>query len=271
MYQAYSAGLNSGCMSRQVGAVVTNKEGHILGMGWNDVPKFGGGVYREGPQGQLPDHRCLNRDRRCANDSEKEEIALDVARHLGEAMPELKSLVPRIADAVLSSKCRLKDLIEFSRAVHAEMMAIINSGARQDGGGLVGGKLYVTTYPCHACARHIITAGISEVIYIEPYRKSLATKLHSDAWVEETESTTQVCVRPFEGVGPTRYADFFEMPEQGRKDKTGMLISTNARDVLFSAATSLQSYPTLEALVVERLGKRGLVKIEKQPQTKPAS
>ncbi|PKN12704.1 MAG: deoxycytidylate deaminase [Deltaproteobacteria bacterium HGW-Deltaproteobacteria-4] len=39
MQIAYTAKLNSGCISRQVGAVVTNKHGAIVSIGWNDVPE----------------------------------------------------------------------------------------------------------------------------------------------------------------------------------------------------------------------------------------
>ncbi|WP_415915446.1 hypothetical protein [Pseudomonas amygdali] len=39
MYAAYSAARNSACLSRQVGAAITNADGEILASGWNDVPK----------------------------------------------------------------------------------------------------------------------------------------------------------------------------------------------------------------------------------------
>jgi len=44
--------------------------------------------------------------------------------------------------------------------------------------GIVGSTLYCTNYPCHYCAKHIIAAGINRVVYLEPYEKSLARKLH---------------------------------------------------------------------------------------------
>jgi deoxycytidylate deaminase len=47
MYTAYAASLNSGCLSRQVGAVVTDENLDVLGLGWNDVPKFGVAFIRE--------------------------------------------------------------------------------------------------------------------------------------------------------------------------------------------------------------------------------
>ena len=38
MQIAMTAKLNSGCLSRQVGAVVTDSEYNILSLGWNDAP-----------------------------------------------------------------------------------------------------------------------------------------------------------------------------------------------------------------------------------------
>ena len=49
---------------------------------------------------------------------------------------------------------------EDCRAIHSEIDAIAN--ARES---LVGASIFVTRYPCEACARAIISAGISEVVY----------------------------------------------------------------------------------------------------------
>ena len=39
MQLAFNAKYNSGCLSRQVGAVVTGEDFSIRSVGWNDVPK----------------------------------------------------------------------------------------------------------------------------------------------------------------------------------------------------------------------------------------
>lgn len=49
-------------------------------------------------------------------------------------------------------------------ALHAEIYAIATA-ARRDCTGLFGSTLYVTRYPCEACARAIVAAGIKRVIY----------------------------------------------------------------------------------------------------------
>ena len=52
---------------------------------------------------------------------------------------------------------------EDCRAIHSEVDAI--SIAARYGLNLEGKTMVVTRYPCEACARAIITAGISQVIY----------------------------------------------------------------------------------------------------------
>jgi deoxycytidylate deaminase len=81
-------------------------------------------------------------------------------------------------------------LTEYSRSIHAEIEAIL-SVAREGKHSLVGSTLFTTTYPCHNCARHIVAAGVSEVVYIHPYKKSKAIQLHHDAITEDpTESNS---------------------------------------------------------------------------------
>jgi deoxycytidylate deaminase len=101
------------------------------------------------------------------------------------------------------------DITEFGRAVHAEMAALL--ACSRTGRTPVDGILFVTTFPCHNCTRHIIAAGLSRVHYIEPYTKSKALKLHGDACTESIEETGKVPFLPFIGIGPRRYLDLFSL------------------------------------------------------------
>ncbi len=123
-----------------------------------------------------------------------------------------------------------------------------------------GGKLYCTTYPCHSCARHIVAAGITEVYYIEPYRKSLATKLHDDAITESETDKQKVRILPYDGVAPTRYLTLFRMRPDSRK-VNGKMIQTNSKSVFPKFDKSLEALPVLEAVVVTELGKKKLVEV----------
>jgi len=46
--------------------------------------------------------------------------------------------------------------------VHAELNAILNARGKD----LTGSRIYVALFPCNECAKAIIQAGISEVIYL---------------------------------------------------------------------------------------------------------
>lgn len=262
MYAAASAAGNSACLSRQVGAAITDKRGDVIATGWNDVPKFGGGLYAADPGGDPNktdhDQRCWNNGGKCYNDDEKHLIAKKLVDELSGAGVILESDKEKAKDAILTNG-KLKSLIEFSRSVHAEMHAIINAG--KNGATLAGSELFVTTYPCHSCATHIIAAGITEVYFIEPYRKSLATRLHDDAITEDESNTNKVRLLPYDGVAPSRYLKLFMVPRDSRKLK-GSLMKIDPRDSQPRFDKTLEALPTLEALVVKGLKKKNLIKAE---------
>lgn len=260
MYMAASAATNSACLSRQVGASLTDKDGIILSVGWNDVPKTGGGLYTS----DIPvknDNRCWNNPAYCSNDNEKDTIALTIASALVK-----KGLVSSsdkdAARRALRSDEKLKGLIEFSRAVHAEMHAIITAG-KNNGDRIAGGKLFCTTYPCHSCARHIIAAGIREVYYIEPYPKSLAIRLHGDAITENESANEKVRILPYEGVSPSRYYSLFQMKPDSRKIKTtGKVKEFKRTSAEPKISKTLEALTTLESLVVRGLRDKKLIDSE---------
>jgi len=260
MYQAASAAGSSACLSRQVGAAVTDEQGDLLAIGWNDVPQFGGGLYSTAVHvdGKNPaaDNRCYNwKGGKCWNDQEKDLLAqrvIDTLVHADVVAAEDRS---KGLDAL--KKSPIRSLIEYSRSIHAEMHALL--AASQVGGQRVrGGKVFCTTYPCHSCARHIIAAGIREVYYIEPYRKSLATKLHDDAITEDEETRDKVRILPFDGVSPRRYLDLFQMGAVQRK-ANGVVIQPDPRVAHPVASGMLESVPALEGLVVQSLVSRKLL------------
>lgn len=216
MHEADAAAHRSACMSRQVGAAIFDTKGDLISVGWNDVPKPGGGLYVEDDQWSSDhkggpgdrDNRCIRWGKRiCHNDHEKDEIRAELLANLREA-GVLKDEVDdeTVARAVLGS--RLDAVIEFSRSIHAEMEAIL-AVARDSRHSIIGSTLYTTVYPCHNCARHIVAAGIGEVVYIQPYKKSLAIKLHSDAVTEEPRGDGKTVFNQYDGVAPKHFARLF--------------------------------------------------------------
>lgn len=267
MFAAYSASLRSACLSRQVGAAITAKSGEVIATGCNDVPKAGGGLYSHASGKN--DMRCIRQEGRlCFNDKHKHKLQDAVGsiidRVLGEEDKDLgvdgesitlhKSRREKLLNAIYK-ETRIKDLIEYSRSVHAEMDAIV-SLARVGGTGLSDATLYTTTFPCHNCARHIVASGIMKVFYVEPYEKSLAKELHNDAIafeIEETEDTSPKRVEflHFEGVAPRQFHNMFRAI--GRKNDKGVFIPIRPQEAHKAIPEYLDGYQDFELKAVEHL------------------
>lgn len=251
MLAAANVAARSACLSRQVGAVIQNSDGEILGSGANDVPRFGGGLYSSDLEQSL-DHRCYNWGGKfCHNDNEKESIFNQI---LNLAAKSFSNSTPgQQAEFIskLKGTSRLKGLIEFSRSVHAEMAAIV-SVARDGHGSVQGSTLYTTTFPCHNCARHIVAAGVRTVFYIEPYPKSLALKLHNDAiGTSEADAGKKVLFLQYQGVAPRSFGRLF--PQNPVRKSGGQALFKSRSDAKPLAAPSVDSLVTREELEVVHL------------------
>lgn len=251
MHHAWVAAANSACLSRQVGAALTDSEGEIISVGWNDVPKYGGGLYvsKISPNPMIVnDNRCYNSGAKCHNDEEKHLLSDNVFSVLLNA--GLLSADQKFEFTKALENTKIRGLIEFSRSIHAEMHALL-SAAHSEGSRIKDGNLYVTTYPCHSCARHIVASGVSKVFYIEPYRKSLAIKLHDDSVTEDESGENKVKILPFSGVSPNKYLSLFTGRANNRKTPIeGNLIEPDQRSARPILEESLEGFPTRESIAV---------------------
>ena len=226
MHEASAAANKSACLSRQVGAAIVDHSGSLIAVGWNDVPKFGGGLYTEDDQNWIEpgahiasdhDNRCFRwGDAICHNDEEKRSIENKLFNSL-RASGVVSESIPDDAIRFAIRGSGIEALLEFSRSIHAEMEAIL-SIARDARHSLQGATLYTTVYPCHNCARHIVASGIKEVIYIQPYRKSLAITLHHDAISENESQKNCVIFKQFQGVSPRNFELVFKQSAERKKD-----------------------------------------------------
>jgi deoxycytidylate deaminase len=209
MFLAFGAGLRSGDLSRQVGAVLVDPHGDVIGTGANDVACPGGGQYWPG-KGDERDHKW-GED---SNHVERDRIIRDALERLRpEEIPLedwIQSGTSRLATA------RLMDVTEYGRPVHAEMAALL--ACARVGVSPRGGTLYCTTFPCHNCAKHLVGAGVSRVVYVEPYPKSQALDLFKHEIVlggpvydPKSKALSKVGFQQFVGVGPRRFFDLFSI------------------------------------------------------------
>lgn len=171
MQIAYTAKLNSGCISRQVGAVLTDDGYHLLSIGWNQQP-----------EGQLP---CSYRD------------LCELAHHwIPDGYSDFetddgdtfhKSIKKQVEDffdmpcSPLSKQGKLpcycfKDYYNsqkkdknqvHTRALHAEETAFLNLGANNT--RVENGILFTTSSPCELCSKKAMFLGVSKIYYVEPY------------------------------------------------------------------------------------------------------
>ncbi len=225
MYAAAGAGMRSACLSRQVGSAVLDASGNIVATGANEVPRAGGGVYGETLSDDSPDDRCFVTRRACSNTKEQIQMANDLFDDLKDLLKEdlsRESVIQELRDS------RVGELLEFSRAVHAEMDALLEAGRK--GVSTIGARVFVTTFPCHYCARHLVSSGVDEVQYIEPYPKSKAFSLHGDSiqndiganeWKAPSLGGTSVLFRPFTGVAPRMYRRAFQKNKELKNSLTG--------------------------------------------------
>lgn len=166
MQIAYTAKLNSGCVSRQVGAVITNSNFSIQAVGWNDTP-----------HGQVP----CNLRSRFDLQSGKDQVAYSVFEKTDREF--LMKFAERTSKyiAILKSgrnvsycfkseynKNTGKDNQVHTRSLHAEENAFLQI-SKYGGRGIEDGKLFTTASPCELCAKKAYQLGIKEIYYIDPY------------------------------------------------------------------------------------------------------
>ena len=166
MQIAYSAKFNSGCISRQVGAVITDANYSIKAVGWNDTAA-----------GQVP---CLLRSAENLLKYNDVEAFSDYENNDKKFREAMKSKYQKIDNQKLDGRnlsyC-FKDVQNFieekdnqvhTRSLHAEENAFLQI-TKYGGEGIEGGILFTTASPCELCSKKAYQLGIKKVVYIDPY------------------------------------------------------------------------------------------------------
>ncbi len=180
MQIAFNSKFNSGCISRQVGAVITDNNNSIRSVGWNDVPK-----------GSVP---CNIRTLNDIINQDKVDVELDKSYSQFELAEEEKpykyggnfsnntkehfkehvkltseqGLNHSFCFKTLHNKYELKDNQVHTRSLHAEENAMLQI-SKFGGQPLLEGTLYTTASPCELCAKKAYQLGMKRIVYIDPY------------------------------------------------------------------------------------------------------
>ncbi|VXB82311.1 cytidine/deoxycytidylate deaminase family protein [Maribacter litoralis] len=176
MQIAHLAKLNSGCISRQVGAVVTDSHFSVKGIGWNEVP-----------EGQTP---CSLRDLRDLvtdnnkgfsnfevgntehvykdNDSFKSKIVQDFNQNSKDLDNKLKGRSCSFCFKTFHNTYEDKENQVHTRSLHAEENAMLQV-TKYGGQGLDQGNLFTTASPCELCSKKAFQIGVKNIFYIDLY------------------------------------------------------------------------------------------------------
>lgn len=180
MQIAQMAKLNSGCVSRQVGAVICDSDAHILAVNWNSPSSLPGveciscskrnfgNLYKrvdtnaystyEFHDSKFRTWLTSKYSQRWAFDEYGEPMDDDLKEKL-DGLPMVYCFKDFYND-MQHAKNQLH-----TRSQHAEERALESCDQRIT----VGGTLYTTSNSCELCARKAVNFGISRIVYIEPY------------------------------------------------------------------------------------------------------
>ena len=176
MQLAFSSKYNSGCISRQVGAVITDENYSVKSIGWNEVP-----------QGQTP---CSLRNITDLIEEKNSSIFTEYEKNAGnydsktfrEKTVELIAAGKSISDfksgleghncpfcfKELHNAFEGKENQVHTRSLHAEENAMLQI-SKYGGQPLKGGNLFTTASPCELCSKKACQLGIENIFYIDPY------------------------------------------------------------------------------------------------------
>jgi len=224
MQLAYTAKHNSGCISRHVGAAITDENYSIKAIGWNNTP-----------EGQVP---CVLRN---VEDLLNPSGDIDAFTPYERSDEQFKKVLrDNYADQITGNRENLKGRSvcfcfkslknSFSegknqvhtRSLHAEENAFLQI-TKYGGAGIRNGKLFTTASPCELCAKKAYQLGIRVIYYIDPY-PGISQKQILEA------GSSPIEVRLFNGIIGNAYHWLYD-PVMPLKDELTLLLGNEIDDL----------------------------------------
>jgi len=177
MNNAYTASLESRCVKRQVGATIVDTEKKIIiSKGHN----------------RIPDKlllSCFDKFKNCYRDIKRKDLLEEFKKcsACGETHFEISGKCKNENcnyESTEQLKSKIK-MLELCRALHAEEDAILKA-LKLNFNNFENTILYTTTYPCLMCAKKIISVGIKNIVFVEPYPVEMAKEILEEAKVKVT-------------------------------------------------------------------------------------
>lgn len=245
MQIANTAKLNSGCISRKVGAVITDENFYVKSIGWNDVPK-----------GHTPCNLRDFKDFKDINSTEKKEDLVNNPNYT----PFEKGLVSDLSSYKYKEKNKgkfpeiLNDYFSenfkknkenlsgrncafcfktihnhyegevnqvHTKSLHAEENAMLQI-TKVGGQGVKNGNLFTTASPCELCSKKAYQLGIKYIYYIDPY-----PGISKDQIIDGGNSKPELI--PFTGALGATYSKLYES-FMSIKDENSLALDINPKN-----------------------------------------
>jgi len=227
MQIAFNSKFNSGCISRQVGAIITDENNSIRSVGWNDVPKGSIPCNIRSLEDIISPSKIDSFDKSYSpfetgtsgnsyqdggnfSVNTKETLRLDV-----DGIKE-QGLNYSFCFKSLHNKYEEKDNQVHTRSLHAEENAMLQI-SKFGGQPLKNGTLYTTASPCELCAKKAYQLGLN-IVFIDPYPGISMKHILTNGYNQPT-------TKMFTGIIGRAYNKLFE-PLLSYKDELALLSKT---------------------------------------------
>ena len=236
MQIANTAKLNSGCVSRKVGAVITDKDYYIKAVGWNDVAKGqtpcnlrdfhdffvsdynnNSESYSEFEKGESIVNSTFkykndspNNFRDAAIDYFQEQYSIKKDDLNGRSCPFCFKTIHNHYEGEVNQV--------HTRSLHAEENAMLQI-SKKGGVGLEGGNLFTTASPCELCSKKAYQIGIKRIYYIDPYPGISINQILKSG-------SRQPVLIPFSGAIGNTYHKLYDS-FMSQKDEISMILEIN--------------------------------------------
>lgn len=236
MQLAYTGKHNSGCISRHVGAAITDTDFSIKAIGWNNTPA-----------GQVPCslrnagdlvNNSINWDLKAFTNYEREntDFRTVLEKNFNEKVKDNEGLTNgrNICFCFKSLKNSIsegKNQVH-TRSLHAEENAFLQL-TKYGGTGIKNGILFSTASPCELCSKKAYQLGIRIIYYIDPYPGISQSHILSSG-------ENPIEVRLFNGAIGSAYHQLYQtiMPY---KDELALILNHDIKDMASRLQEDLKS------------------------------
>lgn len=167
MQIAYTAKYNSGCISRQVGAVIADEYYSVKSIGWNNTPEGHVPCVLRNSE-DLINHKDNFAFSKYEKDP-KQDFQKEFKQHFENIdKTDLKGhncsyCFKDIQNSITEGKNQVH-----TRSLHAEENAMLQI-SKYGGQAIKNGILFTTASPCELCSKKAFQLGVSKIYYIDPY------------------------------------------------------------------------------------------------------